>query len=74
MALTSCTLDIEFTLCNGFRKATRLTDEALIAETPSGVLTIKPIIVKNTLTFIAQSIAAAVVVWAYLWTLEIVGL
>jgi len=70
----TCTLGIEFTRCNGYRRDARLTDEALIAETPSGVLTIKPITVKNTLTFIAQSIAAAVVVWAYLWTLEIVGL
>ena len=29
---------------------------------------------KHLLTFVAQSIAAAVVLWAYLWTLEIVGL
>jgi len=35
---------------------------------------LKPIRMKNILSFIAQSIAAAVVLWAYLWTLEIVGL
>lgn len=35
---------------------------------------LKPIRMKQILSFVAQSIAAAVVVWAYLWTLEIVGL
>jgi len=35
---------------------------------------LKPIRMKHLLSFVAQSIAAAVVVWAYLWTLEIVGL
>jgi hypothetical protein len=35
---------------------------------------LKPIRMKHILSFVAQSIAAAVVVWAYLWTLEIVGL
>jgi hypothetical protein len=35
---------------------------------------LKPIRMKNILSFVAQSIAAAVVVWAYLWTLQIVGL
>jgi hypothetical protein len=35
---------------------------------------LKPIRMKHLLTFVAQAIAAAVVLWAYLWTLEIVGL
>jgi hypothetical protein len=35
---------------------------------------LKPIRMKHILSFVAQSIAAAVVVWAYLWTLQIVGL
>jgi hypothetical protein len=35
---------------------------------------LKPIRMKHLLTFVAQAIASAVVVWAYLWTLEIVGL
>ena len=35
---------------------------------------LKPIRMKHILSFVAQAIAAAVVVWAYLWTLEIVGL
>jgi uncharacterized membrane protein len=35
---------------------------------------LKPIRMKHLLSFVAQAIAAAVVVWAYLWTLEIVGL
>jgi hypothetical protein len=35
---------------------------------------LKPIRMKHLLTFVAQAIAAAVVVWAYLWTLQIVGL
>jgi len=35
---------------------------------------LKPIRMKHILSFVAQSIAAAVVVWAYLWTLEIVGI
>ena len=35
---------------------------------------LKPIIMKHLLSFVAQAIAAAVVVWAYLWTLQIVGL
>jgi hypothetical protein len=48
--------------------------EAIEAAYNSTHQNLKPITVKNTLTFIAQSIAAAVVVWAYLWTLEIVGL
>ena len=29
---------------------------------------------KHILSFVAQAIAAAVVLWAYLWTLQIVGL
>jgi len=29
---------------------------------------------KHILSFVAQAIAAAVVVWAYLWTLELLGL
>ena len=70
----SYTLDIEFTLCNGFRKATRLTDEASIAETPSGVLTIKPIIVKHILSLIAAGFGLAVLFWAFLWTLELLGI
>jgi hypothetical protein len=35
---------------------------------------LKPIRMKHILSFVAQAIAAAVVLWAYLWTLEIVGL
>jgi hypothetical protein len=35
---------------------------------------LKPIRMKHILSFVAQAIASAVVVWAYLWTLEIVGL
>jgi hypothetical protein len=35
---------------------------------------LKPIRMKHLLTFVAQAIAAAVVVWAYLWTIEIVGI
>ena len=35
---------------------------------------LKPIRIKHILSFVAQAIAAAVVLWAYLWTLEIVGL
>jgi hypothetical protein len=35
---------------------------------------LKPIRMKHLLSFVAQAIAAAVVVWAYLWTLQIVGL
>jgi hypothetical protein len=35
---------------------------------------LKPIRMKHLLTFVAQAIAAAVVVWAYLWTLQIFGL
>ena len=35
---------------------------------------LKPIRMKNILTFVAQAIASAVVVWAYLWTLQIFGL
>jgi len=54
----------------------RLTDEASIAETPSGVLTNheKPINVKNILSFIAQAVAAFVVVMAYLYTLQYFGI
>ena len=29
---------------------------------------------KHILSFVAQAIAASVVVWAYLWTLQIFGL
>jgi hypothetical protein len=35
---------------------------------------LKPIRMKHILSFVAQAIAAALVLWAYLWTLEIVGL
>jgi hypothetical protein len=35
---------------------------------------LKPIRMKHILSFVAQAIAAAVVLWAYLWTLEIVGI
>jgi hypothetical protein len=35
---------------------------------------LKPIRMKHILSFVAQAIAAAVVVWAYLWTLQIFGL
>jgi hypothetical protein len=35
---------------------------------------LKPIRMKHILSFVAQAIAAAVVVWAYLWTLQIVGI
>ena len=35
---------------------------------------LKPIRMKNILSFIATTITAFVVVWAYLWTLELLGI